>query len=278
MFPLTKQRLSIKRMTTPENQDTFISHLIELRNRIIRALLAFVLVFLGLFHWANNIYTLLAEPLLHALPKGGQLIATEVTAPFFVPIKVTMMAAFLIALPYILYQMWAFIAPGLYSHEKKMGIPLIIASVLLFLCGMSFAYFLVFPVVFGFIAGVAPVGVAVMTDIGKYLDFVMTMFMAFGITFEVPVVVVLLVKIGFVSIAKLRDIRPYVIVGAFVIGAIFTPPDMVSQIMLAVPLWLLYELGIIVASLVTRPTAAEDTYQPLSDVEMEQELDNMDKH
>ncbi|MFA5170997.1 MAG: twin-arginine translocase subunit TatC [Sulfuriferula sp.] len=265
-------------MTTPDNQDTFISHLIELRNRIIRALLAFVLVFLGLFHWANNIYTLLAEPLLHALPKGGQLIATEVTAPFFVPIKVTMMAAFLIALPYILYQMWAFIAPGLYSHEKKMGIPLIIASVLLFLCGMSFAYFLVFPVVFGFIAGVAPVGVAVMTDIGKYLDFVMTMFMAFGITFEVPVVVVLLVKIGFVSIAKLRDIRPYVIVGAFVIGAIFTPPDMVSQIMLAVPLWLLYELGIIVASLVTRPTAAEDTYQPMSDAEMEQELDNMDKH
>jgi len=278
MFPLTKQRLPIKRMTTPDNQDTFISHLIELRNRIIRALLAFVLVFLGLFHWANNIYTLLAEPLLHALPKGGQLIATEVTAPFFVPIKVTMMAAFLIALPYILYQMWAFIAPGLYSHEKKMGIPLIIASVLLFLCGMSFAYFLVFPVVFGFIAGVAPVGVAVMTDIGKYLDFVMTMFMAFGITFEVPVVVVLLVKIGFVSIAKLRDIRPYVIVGAFVIGAIFTPPDMVSQIMLAVPLWLLYELGIIVASLVTRPTAAEDTYQPMSDAEMEQELDNMDKH
>lgn len=265
-------------MTTPDDQDTFISHLIELRNRIIRALLAFILVFLGLFHWANNIYTLLAQPLLHALPKGGQLIATEVTAPFFVPIKVTMMTAFLIALPYILYQMWAFIAPGLYSHEKKIGIPLIIASVLLFLCGMSFAYFLVFPVVFGFIAGVAPVGVAVMTDIGKYLDFVMTMFMAFGITFEVPVVVVLLVKVGFVSVAKLRDIRPYVIVGAFVIGAIFTPPDMVSQIMLAVPLWLLYELGILVASLVTRPSPAEDTYQPLSEAEMEQELDNADKH
>jgi sec-independent protein translocase protein TatC len=267
-------------MTTPDNQDTFISHLIELRNRIIRALLAFILVFLGLFHWANDIYTLLAQPLLRALPKGGQLIATEVTAPFFVPIKVTMMAAFLIALPYILYQIWAFIAPGLYSHEKKLGIPLIIASVVLFLCGMSFAYFLVFPVVFGFIAGVAPVGVAVMTDIGKYLDFVMTMFMAFGITFEVPVVVVLLVKVGFVSVAKLREIRPYVIVGAFVIGAIFTPPDIVSQIMLAVPLWLLYELGIIVASFITRPTADadEDTYQPLSDTEMEQELDNIDKH
>lgn len=258
--------------------DTFISHLIELRNRIIRALIAFILVFLGLFHWANDIYTLLATPLLNALPKGGQLIATEVTAPFFVPIKVTMMAAFLIALPYILYQIWAFIAPGLYSHEKKFGIPLIIASVLLFLCGMSFAYFLVFPIVFGFIAGVAPVGVAVMTDISKYLDFVLTMFMAFGITFEVPVVVVLLVKAGFVSVTKLREIRPYVIVGAFIIGAVFTPPDIISQFMLAVPLWLLYELGIIVASFITRPKPIADSYQPLTDTEMEQALDDADKH
>jgi len=263
-------------MSTPEFQDTFISHLVELRDRLLRAVVSVILVFLGLFHWANDLYTLLAQPLLHALPKGGQLIATEVTAPFFVPIKVTMMAAFLIALPYILYQIWAFIAPGLYSHEKRLGIPLIIASVILFFCGMSFAYFLVFPIVFGFIAGVAPVGVAVMTDISKYLDFVLTMFMAFGITFEVPVVVVLLVKIGFVSISKLREIRPYVIVGAFIIGAIFTPPDVVSQIMLAVPLWLLYELGIIVASLITRATPAPDTYQPLSEDEMERELDGID--
>ncbi|MDR3390647.1 MAG: twin-arginine translocase subunit TatC [Sulfuriferula sp.] len=265
-------------MSTTESQDTFISHLVELRDRLLRSVIAVILVFLGLFHWANNLYTLLARPLLHALPKGGQLIATEVTAPFFVPIKVTMMAAFLIALPYILYQLWAFIAPGLYSHEKRLGIPLIIASVILFFCGMSFAYFLVFPIVFGFITGVAPVGVAVMTDISKYLDFVLTMFMAFGITFEVPVVVVLLVKIGIVSVAKLREIRPYVIVSAFVIGAIFTPPDVVSQTMLAVPLWLLYELGIIVSSLITRPTPAVDAYQPLSDEEMERELDGADKH
>lgn len=263
-------------MSTPESQDTFISHLVELRDRLLRAVLSVILVFLGLFHWANDLYTLLARPLLHALPKGGQLIATEVTAPFFVPIKVTMMAAFLIALPYILYQIWAFIAPGLYSHEKRLGIPLIIASVVLFFCGMSFAYFLVFPIVFGFIAGVAPVGVAVMTDISKYLDFVLTMFMAFGITFEVPVVVVLLVKIGLVSVAKLREIRPYVIVGAFIIGAIFTPPDVVSQTMLAVPLWLLYELGIIVASLISRPAPVTDTYQPLSEDEMERELDSID--
>ncbi|HUW29204.1 MAG TPA: twin-arginine translocase subunit TatC [Sulfuriferula sp.] len=264
-------------MSTPDPQETFISHLIELRDRLLRSVIAVIVIFLGLFHWANDLYTLLARPLLHALPKGGQLIATEVTAPFFVPIKVTMMAAFLIALPYVLYQIWAFIAPGLYSHEKRLGVPLIIASVVLFFCGMSFAYFMVFPVVFGFITGVAPVGVAVMTDISKYLDFVLTMFMAFGITFEVPVVVVLLVKIGWVSVAKLREIRPYVVVGAFVIGAIFTPPDVVSQSMLAVPLWLLYELGIIVASFISRPKPRDsEIYRPLSEAEMERELDGFD--
>ncbi len=260
-------------MSDSELQESFISHLIELRNRLLRAILSVVIVFLGLFHWANQLYSLLARPLLRALPKGGQLIATEVTAPFFVPLKVTMMAAFLIALPYILYQIWAFIAPGLYSHEKRLGVPLIIASVILFFCGMSFAYFLVFPIVFGFITGVAPVGVAVMTDISKYLDFVMTMFLAFGITFEVPVVVVLLVKAGLVSVAKLREVRPYVIVGAFIVGAIFTPPDVVSQTMLALPLWLLYEAGIIVASFVSQPAPAEEDYQPLTDAEMESELD-----
>lgn len=263
-------------MSNSASQETFISHLIELRDRLLRSVIAVVVIFLGLFHWANDLYTLLAEPLLHALPKGGQLIATEVTAPFLVPIKVTLMAAFLIALPYILYQIWAFIAPGLYSHEKRLGVPLVVASVVLFFCGMAFAYFMVFPVVFGFITGVAPVGVAVMTDITKYLDFVMTMFMAFGITFEVPVIVVLLVKIGVVSVSKLREIRPYVIVGAFVIGAIFTPPDVISQSMLAVPLWLLYELGIIVASFVSKPKPVNsETYQPLSEEEMDRELDNL---
>lgn len=264
-------------MSEPNSQETFISHLVELRDRLLRSVVAVIVIFLGLFYWANDLYTLLASPLLHALPKGGQLIATEVTAPFFVPIKVTMMTAFLIALPYVLYQIWAFIAPGLYSHEKRLGIPLIIASVLLFFFGMSFAYFLVFPVVFGFIAGVAPVGVAVMTDISKYLDFVLTMFLAFGITFEVPVVVVVLVKIGLVSVAKLREIRPYVVVGAFVIGAIFTPPDVVSQIMLALPLWLLYELGIVVASFMSKSASVTlDAYQPLTEEEMERELSALD--
>jgi sec-independent protein translocase protein TatC len=205
------------------------------------------------------------------------MIATEVTTPFFVPVKVTLMAAFLLAMPWVFYQAWAFVAPGLYQHEKRIGVPLVIASVILFLMGMAFAYFLVFPVVFGFIVGVAPAGVAVMTDIGKYLDFVMTLFMAFGVTFEVPVAVVLLVKMGMVSVAKLREIRPYVVVGAFVVGAIFTPPDIVSQFMLAVPLWVLYELGIVVAAMITRPKAeAEPEYSPMSESEMDAELDRIE--
>ena len=257
--------------------DSFISHLIELRDRLLRVVIAFVVVFLGLFHWAQDLYALLAQPMLAVLPKGGQMIATEVITPFLVPIKVAMMTAFLITLPHTLYQIWAFIAPGLYQHEKKLGVPLIIASVLLFLFGMAFAYFLVFPVVFGFVVGVAPVGVAVMTDIGKYLDFVMTMFLAFGVTFEVPIVVILLVKMDMVSVAKLREIRPYVIVGAFVIGAIFTPPDIISQFMLAVPLWLLYEAGILVAALLIKPRPHSDPdFMPLSEDEMDAELDRIE--
>ena len=242
-----------------DTQESLITHLIELRQRLMRALMAIVLVFLGLFHWSNHIYSLLARPLLRTLPKGGQLIATEVTAPFFVPMKVTMLAAFLIALPYVLYQIWSFVAPGLYAHEKRLALPLLVASVLLFFCGMSFAYFIVFPVVFGFISGVTPAGVAMMTDIGKYLDFVMSMFLAFGVTFEVPVLVVLLVRVGVVSVAKLREIRPYMIVTAFVIGAIFTPPDVLSQTMLAVPLWLLYEVGIIAAGMMEKSATSSES-------------------
>ncbi|HKQ26869.1 MAG TPA: twin-arginine translocase subunit TatC [Burkholderiales bacterium] len=241
-----------------------MSHLVELRDRLLRCAIALIAVFGLLFYWARDLYAFLAQPLLAKLPAGGQLIATEVTAPFFVPIKVTMMAAFVIALPYLLYQIWAFVAPGLYAHEKKLVVPLIISSTLLFLCGMAFAYFLVFPVVFTFIIQVAPEGVAVMTDISKYLDFVLTLFLAFGVTFEVPVAVVILVRMGMVSVAKLREIRPYVIVGAFVIGAIFTPPDVVSQVMLAVPLWVLYEIGIFVAQWVGKSAAAETKSDPVA--------------
>ncbi|HSS70652.1 MAG TPA: twin-arginine translocase subunit TatC [Casimicrobiaceae bacterium] len=244
-------------MTAPdETQETFISHLIELRSRLLRSIVAVVAVLLCLFPFAKQIYAVLAAPLLKALPAGSTMIATDVTGTFLVPLKLTLMVAFLAALPYVLYQMWAFVAPGLYQHEKRLAVPVIVSSVFFFCVGMGFAYFIVFPVAFGFFAGYTPAGVQMMTDIDKYLSFVLTMFIAFGITFEVPVVVVVLVHLGVVELKKLRAIRGYVIVGAFVVGAIFTPPDVLSQVMLAVPLWLLYELGLLVARFVS--TAKRD--------------------
>ncbi len=236
-------------MTPTEN---FIAHLIELRDRLLRTLLGFFLVFIVLFPFSNKIYSLLAAPLLSQLPVGGQMIATAVTTPFFVPLQVTMLAAFIISLPHTMYQAWAFIAPGLYAHEKKFMIPMIVASCLLFLTGMAFAYFLVFPVIFGFIVGAAPAGVAVMTDIANYLDFVMALFFAFGLAFQVPIAVILAVRFAWVNIAQLKEARAYVLVAAFIVGAIFTPPDIVSQFMLAVPICLLYELGILLASLTSK--------------------------
>lgn len=230
--------------------DSFISHLLELRKHLLKVVIGFLIIFVALFPFANKIYALLAYPLLSKMPVGGQMIATAVTTPFFVPMKVAMLAAFVISLPNTLYQIWSFIAPGLYAHEKKFMLPLVIFSSLLFLAGMSFAYFLVFPIIFGFIVGTAPKGVAVMTDIGNYLDFVITLFMAFGLAFEVPIAVVLVVRFGWVKIKALKDARPYVIVAAFVIGAIFTPPDIISQFMLAVPMWLLYEIGILVSQFI----------------------------
>lgn len=231
-------------------QETFISHLIELRTRLIRSLLAVVVIFVCLFPWAKDLYSLLASPLLASLPHGGQMIATDVVGVFVVPMKVAFLVAFLIALPYVLFQLWAFVAPGLYAHEKKLVLPLVIASTVLFFVGMSFAYFLVFPMVFKFMSKIAPEGVAWMTDIEKYLSFALTSFVAFGVTFEVPVIVIVLVRAGIVSIDKLKLARPYVIVGAFVIGAIFTPPDVISQLMLAVPLCLLFEIGLLLARFV----------------------------
>lgn len=235
------------------SEDSFLSHLFELRDRLIRVLLAVGLVFVCLFPWAKELYALLAQPLLASLPQGGQMIATDVVGVFLVPMKVALMVAFLIALPYVLYQIWAFVAPGLYSHEKRLALPLVAASVLLFFVGMSFAYFLVFPTVFGFMAKVAPEGVAWMTDIEKYLSFVMTTFIAFGVTFEVPIVVIVLVRMRIVPLGTLKEWRPYVIVGAFVVAAIFTPPDVISQLMLAVPLCLLYELGLMMARFISPP-------------------------
>ena len=237
------------------SEDSFLSHLVELRDRLIRALLAIGIVFVCLFPWAKELYALLAQPLLATLPQGGQMIATDVIGVFLVPMKVALMVAFLVALPYVLYQVWAFVAPGLYAHEKRLALPLVAASVLLFFIGMAFAYFLVFPTVFGFMAQVAPEGVAWMTDIEKYLSFVLTTFIAFGVTFEVPVVVVVLVYAGIVDVAKLKEWRPYVIVGAFVVGAVFTPPDVISQLMMAIPLCLLFELGLFLARFVGRRSA-----------------------
>lgn len=241
--------------------ETFIGHLIELRNRLLYSFAALLIVFVCLLPWAADLYALLAQPMLSKLPQGGQMIAIDVITPFFVPLKVAMMVAFLISLPYILYQIWLFAAPGMLKHEKRMVLPLITVSYLLFLSGMAFAYFAVFPVVFGFITAAAPTGVAVMTDIDKYLSFVMGMFIAFGATFEVPVVVVALAWSKIVSITQLREARSYVIVGAFVLGAILTPPDIVSQFMLAVPLWILYEAGIVVVSWVIKDESVETTEQ-----------------
>ena len=229
-------------------QETFLTHLFELRDRLIKSVAALLIVFLGLVYWAPDIFHLFSKPLLDALPNGGRMIVTDVTGSFFVPMKVTMLVAFLGALPVIMYQLWAFIAPGLYKHERQLILPIVTSSYILFIAGMAFAYFLVFPTVFQFMAHYnAPLGADMATDIDKYLSFAMTTFLAFGLTFEVPVVVVVLVKLGMVRIKKLKEIRPYIIVGAFVIAAVVTPPDVLSQLLLAVPLCLLYELGILVA-------------------------------
>ena len=244
-----------------DSQDTFIAHLVELRNRLLKAVAAVLLIFIALFLYPGpaQIYDFLAQPMLTALPQGTRMIATGVITPFMVPIKVTLLAAFLIALPFVLYQAWAFVAPGLYKHEQRLALPLIFSSTVLFLLGMAFCYFVVFKTVFHFITGFAPQSITPAPDIEAYVNFVMTMFIAFGITFEVPVAVILLVKTGVVSIDTLKQARGYVIVGAFVIAAIVTPPDVLSQFMLAVPLCLLYEVGLLAARLLKkRDTSASN--------------------
>lgn len=260
-------------------QDTFISHLIELRQRLMRALGAVLVIFVGLFIWPGTaaVYDLLALPLMHALPQGTRMIATGVITPFMVPMKVGALAAFMVALPYVLHQAWAFVAPGLYEHEKRLALPIVIASTLLFYLGVAFCYFFVFGKVFAFINDFAPKSITPAPDIEAYFGFVITMFLAFGVTFEIPVVVVLLVRFGVVSVAKLKDARPYVIVGAFVVAAVVTPPDVLSQFMLAVPMCLLYEAGLFLARFVGARPAGESDYKPPSDAEMERELDRADR-
>lgn len=243
-----------------ENQDTFISHLVELRSRLLKAAMAVLGIFVVLFIYPgpSTIYDFLAQPMLASLPQGTRMIATGVITPFMVPVKVTLMAAFVVALPVVLYQAWAFIAPGLYKHEQRLALPLIASSTLLFLLGMAFCYFVVFRTVFHFIANFAPQSITPAPDIEAYLGFVMTMFLAFGITFEVPVAVILLVKTGIVSVKKLRSVRGYVVVGAFIIAAVVTPPDVVSQFMLALPLCLLFEIGVLVAGILEKKAKQSD--------------------
>src|SRR6478672_13200772 len=235
-----------------------IAHLLELRTRLLRGIVGLLLVLLALMPFANRLYAWLAQPLLDKLPKGGQLIATQVASPFFAPMKLAFFVALVVAMPWLLYQAWAFVAPGLYRREKKLAFPLLASALTLFYSGCAFAYFLVLPMVFGFLARVTPDGVAMMTDISAYLDFVLVLFLAFGLSFELPVALVILALLGWVTPAQLREGRGYAVVGIFVIAAIVTPPDVVSQLMLAIPMCLLYEAGIIAASLVA-PRAGTDS-------------------
>ena len=241
-----------------DGEQSFMSHLIELRQRLVRAALATLIVFVALSPFMKQIFDLLSRPLMVALPEGTKLLATGVITPFMVPLKVTLFSAFLLALPYVLYQVWAFVAPGLYKHEKRLALPIIASSLIMFALGMAYCYFIVFNLVFKFIAGFAPTSVAVAPDIEAYFNFVLGMFLAFGLTFEVPIVVVLLARFGIASVDKLKQARPYVIVGAFIVAAIFTPPDVVSQLLLAIPLCLLYELGIQLARMVGTRKPSEE--------------------
>ena len=247
-----------------EKEQSLISHLVELRNRLLRVVTGVLVVFLGLTPYANEIYTYLAGPLLQHLPENSTMIAIDVAAPFLTPFKLVLVLAIVASMPLIMYQFWAFVAPGLYRHERRLVLPLLVSSTLLFYAGMAFAYFVVFPLVFGFLTATAPVGVAMMTDISKYLDFVLTLFLAFGLSFEVPIVTILLVWVGIVTPQKLRELRPYIIVGAFVFGMLLTPPDAISQTLLAIPVWFLFELGLLFSRFFVRKSDPEDGTELLS--------------
>jgi len=261
------------------SEDTFISHLVELRDRLIRALVAVGVVTLILSIWPGigGVYDLLARPMTQALPEGTRMIATGVVSPVFVPLKVTVLAAFLIALPYVLYQAWAFVAPGLYTHEKRIALPLVVSSTVLFFLGIAYSYFVVFGLVFQAIQSFAPEAITPAPDIEAYLSFVITMFLAFGITFEIPLLQLVLVRTGAVTVEKLKEIRGFVIVGAFIVAAIVTPPDVLSQLLLAIPMCVLYQLGIYAAQFV-RPRRADESgpYRPPGEAEMGSELNNME--
>ena len=274
---------------------SLMSHLVELRDRVVRMMIAIIVIFAGVFYWANDIYVYLAEPLTRHLPEGSNMIAIDVASPFLTPFKLVLMLSVFLAMPVILYQCWAFVAPGLYSNEKRIAGPLLISSILLFYAGVAFAYFIVFPLVFGFFTSIGPETVAISTDIGRYLDFVLALFFGFGLAFEVPIATIILVAIGVTTPKKLGEKRPFIIVGAFIIGMLLTPPDVISQVLLALPMWLLFEAGLIASKMIfadrnfdededeyaededdgpaARAAAAEAGEGSLSSEEMEAEMD-----
>lgn len=256
----------------------FVSHLLELRDRLLRMVVAILVLFVLLFPFSEQIFSYFAQPLLELMPEGTSMIATGVTSPFLVPFKLVLMLSVLLSLPYTLYQVWSFVAPGMYKHEKKLVAPLVFSSVMLFYCGIAFAYFAVFPLLFGFFIAIAPEGVSVMTDIGQYLDFILAIFFAFGIAFEMPVATFLLVQAGVTTVESLAAKRPYIIVGVFVIGMLLTPPDIISQSLLAIPMWLLFEIGLLASRVVQKKKeeASDDDFQEMSEEEMDAEMDRMD--
>jgi len=283
-------------MSEEENLDqskagSLMSHLVELRDRVVRMVLAVLVLFLGMFYWANDIYVFLAEPLTRHLPDDANMIAIDVASPFLTPFKLVLMLAVFLAMPVILYQCWSFVAPGLYANEKRIAGPLLVSSILLFYAGVAFAYYVVFPLVFGFFTSVGPEIVNISTDIGRYLDFVLALFFGFGLAFEVPIATIILVAIGITTPQKLSEKRPFVIVGAFILGMLLTPPDVISQVLLALPVWLLFEAGLIASRIIFKDreleaddeddpdtemaaaSASASDHQPLTDAEMEAELD-----
>ena len=268
---------------------SLMSHLVELRDRVVRMVIAVLIFFLGMFYWANDIYVYLAEPLTRHLPEGANMIAIDVASPFLTPFKLVLMLAVFLSMPVILYQCWSFVAPGLYANEKRIAGPLLVSSILLFYGGVAFAYYVVFPLVFGFFTSVGPEIINISTDIGRYLDFVLALFFGFGLAFEVPIATIILIAIGITTPQKLGEKRPLIIVGAFILGMLLTPPDIISQVLLALPIWILFEAGLIASKMIfkDREFEADDEedfedemaaasvpdHQPLTDAEMEAELD-----
>jgi sec-independent protein translocase protein TatC len=256
-----------------EAEQPLMTHLIEMRDRLLRVVLAVLVIFLGVFYFANDLYHIVATPLMQHLPEGASMISTKPAGTFFTPMKLALVLSIFAAMPFILYQMWAFVAPGLYSHERKLILPLLVSSTGLFYAGMVFAYYVVFPLMFSFFIAVAPEGVEVMTDISEYLDFVLKIFFAFGVAFEVPIATIVLVWTGATTPEKLADKRPYIIVGAFVIGMLLTPPDIISQTLLAIPMWLLFEAGLIASRYFLRMKQEREEAEEGEELETEEDME-----